>query len=84
MLPDVRSFVGTNNVENRRYYDQWETQTLISYMEKYKCSVCGYVYDPEEGDCISDIRPGIAFSDLPDEYVCPVCGAGKEEFYALD
>ena len=53
-------------------------------MKKYVCNICGYVYDPEEGDCISDIRPGIAFSDLPDEYVCPVCGAGKEEFYALD
>ncbi len=53
-------------------------------MEKYKCSVCGYVYDPEEGDCVSDIRPGLSFNDLPDEYVCPVCGAGKEEFYVLE
>lgn len=53
-------------------------------MEKYKCSVCGFVYDPAEGDSISDILPGVAFIDLPDEYICPVCGAGKDEFFILD
>jgi rubredoxin len=49
-------------------------------MEKYKCVVCGYVYDPAEGDPSSGIAPGIPFGDLPADYICPVCGAGKEEF----
>jgi rubredoxin len=50
------------------------------HMNKYKCVICGYVYDPEEGDPDSGIEPGIEFSDLPADYICPVCGAGKEEF----
>jgi rubredoxin len=49
-------------------------------MEKYKCAVCGYIYDPSEGDPSSGIEPGTSFNDLPIDYICPVCGAGKEEF----
>jgi rubredoxin len=49
-------------------------------MEKFKCVVCGYIYNPEEGDPLADIAPGIPFKDLPDDYICPVCGAGKDEF----
>ena len=49
-------------------------------MDKYECLVCGYVYDPEVGDTESDILPGTPFENLPDDWVCPVCGAGKEEF----
>lgn len=49
-------------------------------MKKYKCIICGYIYDPEEGDSISGIAPGTSFEDLPDDYLCPMCGAGKEEF----
>ena len=49
-------------------------------MKKYKCDICGYVYDPAEGDDASDIAAGTAFEDLPDDYECPVCGAGKEDF----
>jgi len=49
-------------------------------MQKYKCEICGYIYNPEEGDSDSGISPGTAFKDLPDEWVCPECGAGKEEF----
>lgn len=52
-------------------------------MEKYECEICGYIYDPEEGDPEGDIKPGIPFSDLPDDYLCPVCAAGKEEFFVL-
>jgi rubredoxin len=48
-------------------------------MEKYKCTVCGYIYDPEEGEPSDGIEPGISFNDLPDDYICPVCGAGKNE-----
>jgi rubredoxin len=49
-------------------------------MKKYVCSVCGYVYDPAEGDPDGGIAPGTAFESLPDTWVCPVCGAGKEDF----
>ncbi|MFZ2330951.1 MAG: rubredoxin [Atribacterota bacterium] len=49
-------------------------------MERYICTVCGYIYDPEKGDPDSGIEPGISFDDLPDDWVCPLCGAGKDEF----
>ncbi|HEX7627583.1 MAG TPA: rubredoxin [Candidatus Methanoperedens sp.] len=48
-------------------------------MDKYTCTVCGYVYDPEVGDS-PNIKPGTAFEDLPDDWVCPQCGVGKEMF----
>ena len=53
-------------------------------MKKYKCTVCGWVYDPEVGDPENNIAPGTAFEDLPDDYVCPLCGEGKEVFEAID
>ena len=49
-------------------------------MKKYECTVCGYVYDPEEGDSENDIKPGTSFEDLPEDWTCPVCGVGKDEF----
>jgi len=49
-------------------------------MEKWKCAVCGYVYDPETGDPDGGIAAGTKFEDIPDDWVCPVCGASKEEF----
>ena len=49
-------------------------------MEKYLCAICGYIYDPEEGDPDNDIAPGTPFEELPDDWCCPVCGAGPEEF----
>lgn len=47
---------------------------------KYRCSVCGYIYDPLQGDPDAGIAPGTSFHDLPDTWVCPICGAAKEEF----
>lgn len=52
-------------------------------MKKYICTACGYVYDPEEGDPNADIEPGTAFEDLPEDWVCPLCGVGKEMFNEL-
>lgn len=52
----------------------------VGYVEKWECMVCGYVYDPAEGDPDSDIPPGTAFEDLPDDWVCPACGAAKDMF----
>jgi len=49
-------------------------------MGKYVCSVCGYIYDEEQGIPESGIAPGTAWDDLPNDWVCPVCGAAKEEF----
>lgn len=53
-------------------------------MAKYKCSVCGYVYDPANGDPESSTPPGTAFDDLPEDWTCPVCGAAKDEFEKMD
>jgi flavin reductase (DIM6/NTAB) family NADH-FMN oxidoreductase RutF/rubredoxin len=55
-----------------------------SDMKKYECSVCGYVYDPAEGDPENGIAPGTAFEDLPDDWVCPICAATKEDFREVD
>lgn len=49
-------------------------------MIKYVCSACGYIYDPEVGDPDSGIEPGTAFEDIPEDWVCPLCGVGKEMF----
>jgi flavin reductase (DIM6/NTAB) family NADH-FMN oxidoreductase RutF/rubredoxin len=49
-------------------------------MKKYTCTVCGYIYDPEVGDPDNGIAPGTPFAKLPDDWTCPVCGAGKDQF----
>ena len=52
-------------------------------MTKYKCTMCGYVYDPAVGDPDNEVEAGISFEDLPDDWVYPDCGAGKDEFEAI-
>ena len=49
-------------------------------MEKWKCTVCGYEYDPAKGDPDNGVAPGTKFEDIPDTWVCPECGVGKELF----
>ena len=51
--------------------------------KKYRCKICGYIYDPEAGDPDSGIKPGTKFEDIPDSWVCPVCGASKDQFEAI-
>lgn len=51
-------------------------------MKTYICTVCGYIYDPEAGDPDSGIAPGVPFEEIPDDWVCPVCGVGKDMFEA--
>ena len=51
-------------------------------MKKYVCYLCGYVYDPAIGDPENSIAPGTAFENLPDDWTCPECGAGKADFSA--
>ena len=52
-------------------------------MEKWECLVCGYIYNPAEGDPQGGIPPGTPFEDLPDDWVCPECGAAKDMFEKL-
>ncbi len=68
-------------------------KTAPSYIEekpevrkgaKYRCTVCGYVYDPERGEPDGGIKPGTLFEELPDDWVCPICGAGKAEFEKVE
>jgi rubredoxin len=51
---------------------------------KYLCVACGYIYDPVEGDPENGIEPGTSFEKLPDDWLCPLCGVGKDEFEPYD
>lgn len=53
-------------------------------MQKYVCDVCGYIYDPAEGDPDAKIPAGTSFEALPADWVCPMCGAGKDSFSLVD
>ncbi len=49
-------------------------------MDKFECTICGYVYDPAIGDPENGIEPETPFDELPEDWVCPLCGVGKEDF----
>ena len=53
-------------------------------MQKYVCDPCGWVYDPAVGDPDNGVQPGTPFEDVPDDWVCPECGAEKSEFSPMD
>ncbi len=53
---------------------------VVIIAQKYRCTICGYIYDPEKGDPDSGVAPGTAFENLPDDWVCPQCGAPKDAF----
>lgn len=55
-------------------------QLEVITMAKYRCTACSYIYDEEKGDPDNDVPAGTLFSDLPDDWVCPVCGVGKDMF----
>jgi len=61
-----------------------ETTKGIKNMKKYECLVCGYIYDPAEGDPENGVEPGTAFENLPDDWVCPECGAEKDQFEPVE
>ncbi len=52
-------------------------------MTKYECTVCGYVYDPKIGDPDNGVMPGTKWEDVPEDWVCPLCGASKDMFEAV-
>ena len=60
-----------------------ETKEEKPKMDQYQCTVCGYIYDPEKGDPDGGIKPGTKFEDIPNDWVCPVCGASKDKFVKL-
>jgi rubredoxin len=53
---------------------------VVNIAQKYQCTICRYIYDPENGDADSGIKPGTIFEDLPDNWFCPQCGASKTDF----
>jgi len=56
----------------------------VSRLAKYRCTVCGYIYDSEQGDPDGGIKPGTAFEEIPDDWVCPICGAAKSDFEKIE
>ena len=61
-----------------------ETKKVVSSIIKYKCNVCGYIYDSEKGDPDGGIKSGTPFDEIPDSWVCPVCGASKDMFAKME
>ncbi len=61
-----------------------EKKEAAPLMAKYRCTVCGYIYDPEKGDPDGGIRPGTPFEEIPDDWVCPICGASKDQFEKIE
>lgn len=64
-----------------------ENNTLFSKeleMKKYVCDLCGYIYDPAEGDPDNDVAAGTSFEDVPEDWVCPLCGASKDDFSPVE
>lgn len=53
-------------------------------MKKYRCTICDWIYDPAKGDPEGGIAPGTDFEAIPEDWVCPLCGAGKEQFEAVE
>ena len=71
-LPDVCLLIENNRlIQSTKFY-------II--MDKYVCEVCGWVYDPAVGHPEHGIEPGTPFEEIPDDWVCPLCGVGKDEF----
>jgi rubredoxin len=59
-------------------------QQEASHMKKYECTACGYVYDPAKGHPGTGVQPGTAFEDIPEDWVCPLCGVGKDMFEPIN
>jgi len=61
-----------------------ESARTVTGLERWECTVCGYIYDPEVGDPEHGVESGKLFVELPEDWVCPVCGASKEQFVKLE
>ena len=58
--------------------------TVREELEKWECTVCGYVYNPEIGDPEHGVEPEIPFEELPEDWVCPICGATRNQFVKVE
>ena len=67
-------------VEEKKHLEEMKRKGV----DRWRCKPCDYIYDPEIGDPDGGISPGVKFEDLPDDWVCPLCGAPKEEFEKTD
>lgn len=67
-------------IQIRTFYKSFKEKI----MKKYICNVCEYIYDPAEGDPDGGIAPGTAFEDIPEDWVCPLCGVGKDDFSPVE
>ncbi len=74
-----KPLAGPGSVNEANKTEKKET-TGENKMEKMRCTLCGYEYDPAAGDPDNGVEPGTAWEDVPEDWVCPICGAGKEEF----
>lgn len=57
---------------------------MVKEVAKWRCIICGYIYDEDEGDPNNGIEPGTKFEDLPEDWVCPLCGAPKDQFEKIE
>jgi len=62
----------------------FDTLRPVAETQLWICELCGYVYDPAEGDPDGDVKAGMKFEDIPDDWTCPVCGANKDDFSQQD
>ena len=67
-----------------RYFQRVYNHLFVKLMKKYICTVCNWVYDPDKGDPDGGILPGTPFEDIPYDWVCPLCGVGKDDFEELE
>ena len=63
-----------------RYFLGYQGSKEAFLMKVWVCTVCGWIYDEAKGDPDYDLAPGVPFADLPDDFVCPLCGVGKDMF----
>ena len=81
----ARARVGRLSRERRGpRYTEARSASKEAGLNKYICTVCDYLYDPEIGDPDNGVEPGTAFEDLPDDWVCPDCGVEKDEFELVE
>ena len=75
---EIISYVKKENIKYYSYLRRYQT------MKKYVCDVCGYIYDEAAGDPDNGIEPGTKWEDVPEDFVCPLCGVGKDQFSEVE
>jgi rubredoxin len=75
--------INTYEIDDKRA-ERLMIQMVVLTLKRFQCNICGYIYDPQKGDSDSKIAPGTPFSDLPEGWLCPQCGASKADFKELD